>query len=60
MKDKIKNTIEHQEVLKRIYELIQMELQIDSPEYKELEVLSNIVEQYENHNFPVISPQTSV
>lgn len=52
----IKTRKEYRAALARIYRLLQMDLKTNSDEYNELEVLSIFVEDYENKNFPVDTP----
>jgi HTH-type transcriptional regulator/antitoxin HigA len=42
--------------LKRIYELMQIDLKIDSDEYNELDLLTILVEKYEEKNYPIDLP----
>jgi len=49
----IKNKREYEKALKRVYELMQMQLKTNSAEFNELEVLSILLELYERHNFPI-------
>lgn len=42
--------------LERIYELMQKDLKAGSEEYDELEIISILVEDYENKNFPIGLP----
>ena len=46
----------YNKALDRIYELMQKELKADSEEYDELEILSILVDDYENKNFPIDLP----
>jgi len=52
----IKNDDQYEDALERIYNLIQMDLQPNSTEADELEVLSIIVKQYELEHYPVPKP----
>ncbi len=52
----IRTKKEYKKALDRIYELIQKELKASSEEYDELEVLSILVDAYENKNFPIDLP----
>jgi HTH-type transcriptional regulator/antitoxin HigA len=52
----IKNSQEHEAYLERAYELMQLDLQPDSPESDELELLSILIEDYEKRAHPVKSP----
>ena len=46
----------YNKALDRIYELMQKELKADSEEHDELEILSILVDDYENKNFPIDLP----
>lgn len=52
----IRTKKEYNKALDRIYELMQKELKVNTDEYNELELLSIIVEDYENKKFPVDLP----
>jgi HTH-type transcriptional regulator/antitoxin HigA len=52
----IKNKKEHKIALERIYNLMQRDLIADSEEAKELEILSILVEKYEEENYPIEPP----
>ncbi|WAC10429.1 helix-turn-helix domain-containing protein [Dyadobacter pollutisoli] len=52
----IKNNVQYEQALEHIYELMQAELAPDSIESDELEVLSILVKEYENLNFPMPKP----
>ncbi len=52
----IKTKSQYDKTVKRIYELMQKELRQNSAEFNELEVLSILVEKYEEDNFPVDLP----
>jgi HTH-type transcriptional regulator / antitoxin HigA len=52
----IKNKTQYKEALDKAYELMQMELKPGSTESDELEVLSILIENYEEKNYPVPPP----
>ena len=52
----IKNEHDYERALARVYSLMQSELIPDSDESDELEVLSLLVEHYENEHYPVSIP----
>jgi HTH-type transcriptional regulator/antitoxin HigA len=52
----IRTQKDHKAALKRIYELMQMELKPKSKEYDELELLSILVDDYESTKFPIDLP----
>jgi HTH-type transcriptional regulator/antitoxin HigA len=52
----IKNNEQYEDALSRIYELMQTTIKAKSVESDELEVLSILVNQYENEQFPVPKP----
>jgi len=52
----IKSKKDHSVAIKRIYDLMQKDLKINSDEYNELELLSLLVEKYEEKNFPIDLP----
>ena len=52
----IKNKKEHQAALNRIYQLMQKDLKAKSVEFNELEILSILVENYEDKIFPIEIP----
>ncbi|MFH1198481.1 MAG: transcriptional regulator [bacterium] len=56
MNKPIRTKIEYKIALQRIYELMQMQLKENSDEYNELDLLSILVENYENKNFPIDLP----
>ncbi len=47
---------EYKKALNRIYELIQKEPKTGSEEFDELEILSILIDAYENKNFPIGFP----
>ncbi|TLU98290.1 helix-turn-helix domain-containing protein [Dyadobacter luticola] len=52
----IKNDVQYDKSLERIYQLMQTDILPDSAESDELEVLSILVKNYENIHFPVPKP----
>jgi len=52
----IKNNQNYEETLARIYLLMQKEVKPDSKESDELEILSILVKEYENKQYPVPKP----
>lgn len=52
----IKNEEQYDRALNRVYDLMQMDIEIDSPESDELEILSILVKEYENEHHPIPSP----
>ena len=48
----IKNNKQYEPALSRIYDLMQKELKVNSPESDELEILSVLVKEYELVHFP--------
>jgi len=52
----IRTQKEYRDALKRIYHLMQLELKVKSKEFDELELLSILVDDYENRNFPIDLP----
>jgi len=52
----IKTNKEHGEYLARAYELMQMNLEPNSIESDELEVLSILIEAYEKEHYPIEAP----
>ena len=52
----IKNDEQYEDILGRIYSLMQMDLQPDTAESDELEILSMLVKKYEDENYPVPKP----
>ena len=52
----IKTAEQHDAYLSRAYELIQMDLHPNSAESDELEVISILIEAYEQENFPIGPP----
>ncbi|MBK8946920.1 MAG: transcriptional regulator [Ignavibacteriae bacterium] len=52
----IKSKKAYEETLNRVYELMQLDLKLNANEYNELEILSILIEDYENKNFPISLP----
>jgi HTH-type transcriptional regulator/antitoxin HigA len=52
----IKTDEQYEDTLERVYDLMQMDLEIDSPESDELEVLSILVKEYEIEHYPIPPP----
>lgn len=52
----IKNKSQHEEYLSRAYELMQLDLEPNSEESDELELLSILIEAYEKENYPIEPP----
>ncbi|MEL1244013.1 helix-turn-helix domain-containing protein [Flavobacterium sp. DGU11] len=52
----IKNDSQHEDILARIYELMQLDLQPDTEESDELEILSMLVKKYEVEHYPIPEP----
>ena len=52
----IKNNIQYEAFLERIYKLMQKDIKADSKESDELEILSILVKEYENEHFPIPKP----
>ncbi|MFL9844053.1 helix-turn-helix domain-containing protein [Flavobacterium rhizosphaerae] len=52
----IKNDAQHEDTLSRIYELMQLDLQPDTEESDELEILSMLVKKYEDEHYLVPEP----
>ena len=52
----IKNELEHEQYLLRAYTLMQMDLQANSAESDELEVLSLLIQEYEHKTFIIELP----
>lgn len=52
----IKNNQQYEDVLKRIYMLMQKNIRPDSKQSDELEILSILVKEYENEYYPVPKP----
>jgi HTH-type transcriptional regulator / antitoxin HigA len=53
----IKNNVQYESALSRIYLLMQKDLKVNSPESDELEILSVLVKEYENFHFPMPKPK---
>lgn len=52
----IKNRTQHENYLARAYELMQLDLEPNSPESDELELISILIEAYEKENYPIEPP----
>jgi len=52
----IKTENQYNEVLARVYTLMQTDIQENSPESDELEILSILIKEYESVHYPVPSP----
>jgi len=52
----IKTEDQYDEALARVYELIQMDVDENSPQADELEILIILVKEYENEHYPMPSP----
>jgi len=52
----IRNKSEHEAYLERAYELMQMDFEVESDEYNELEVLSILIETFEKDQYPADPP----
>lgn len=51
--ESIKNETEYDDGLARAYDLMQLDLVLDSKEYKELELLGRIIEEYEKVHYKI-------
>lgn len=54
----IKNEQQYEEMLERVYELMQKDIKPDSKDSDELEILSILVKEYENENYPISKPNS--
>lgn len=52
----IRTKKDYKAALDRVYKLLQKELKVNSKEYNELELLSILVENYENKKYPIDKP----
>lgn len=52
----VKNETQYEDTLARIYELMQLDLQADTEESDELEILSMLIKKYEDQHYPVPEP----
>jgi len=52
----IKTEDQYEAALAHVYNLMQSDIEIDSKESDELEVLSILIKEYENINYPIPSP----
>ncbi len=56
MQKPIKNNIQYEDALARVYTLMQQDIKPDSKESDELEILSILVKEYEKEHYPVAKP----
>jgi len=56
MRKPIRTKKDYNAALKRIYEMMQIDLKTDSDEYNELDLLTILVEKYEEKNYPINLP----
>jgi HTH-type transcriptional regulator/antitoxin HigA len=52
----IKNKKQYKDYLKQAYQLMQLELKVNSDDSDKLQLLSILIEQYEKENFPIEPP----
>ncbi len=52
----IKNNMQYETSLARVYDLLQGEIKPNSNESDELEILSILVKEYENEHYPIPAP----
>jgi HTH-type transcriptional regulator/antitoxin HigA len=52
----IKNDLQYEDTLAKVYELMQLDLQPDTEESDKLEILSILVKKYEDEHYPVPEP----
>jgi HTH-type transcriptional regulator/antitoxin HigA len=52
----IRTKQQHEDMLARIYELMQLDLQPDTEESDELEIRSMLVKKYEDEHYPIPEP----
>lgn len=52
----IKTEKQYEEMLEKVYSLMQQTIQPDTPEADELEICSLLINEYENKNFPIPKP----
>lgn len=52
----IKNSAQYEDALARVYDLMQMDIEPESKESDELEILSILVKEYEVEHYPVPKP----
>ena len=52
----IKTEDQYEKALARVYELMQTDINVDSAESDELEVLSILVKEYETEHYPIPAP----
>jgi len=53
----IKTNKHYEDALARCYELMQLKLEIDSPESNEFEELAELIEKYEKKHYPIPAPK---
>ena len=53
----IKNDVQYEMALSRVYALIQKDLKVNSSESDELEILSVLIKEYETVHFPMPKPK---
>ena len=56
MLEPIKNKVQHEDALARVYSLMQKDLKPESKDSDELEVLSILVKEYELNHYPMPNP----
>ena len=52
----IKNDMQYEDTLVRVYQLLQSDLQYDVKGLEELEILSTMIKEYEEEHWPVPNP----
>lgn len=52
----IKNEMQYDEALERVYSLMQKNIKPDSKQSDELEILSLLIKEYENEHYPIPKP----
>jgi len=52
----IKNDMQYEDTLVRVYQLLQLHLQYDVKGLEELEILSRMIKEYEGEHYPVPNP----
>jgi len=52
----IKNDMQYEDTLVRIYQLLQSDLQYNARELEDLEILSKMIKEYEEEHYPVHNP----
>lgn len=56
MRKPIRTKKEYKEALERVYELMQMDIKKDSDECNEVDLLTILLEKYEEENYPIDLP----